>query len=548
MKFGPVPLDRAEGAILAHSERVGQATFRKGRVLAPEDLLAMKEAGFGEVTVVRLDPGDLAENEAAQRLANALVGPDIALSNTATGRCNLAAASAGIALFDAGYIDTVNLIDEAVTVSTVRPFEHVDKGDIVATVKIITFAVAGATVEKCVEAAGKGQNRVSVAPYRQTAVGLVQTRLPVLRASLLDKATEVTRARLETMGCTLDHDIRCDHQTDAIANAFRSLADSGCGIALALGASAIADRADVIPAAVEACGGTVEHFGMPVDPGNLMLLGRIGEMRILGLPGSARSPRLHGFDWVLRRLVAGIDVTGEDLMRMGVGGLLKEIPSRPLPRLSAVSSSTNETDMKQTRRIAAVILAAGQSRRMGKANKLMEVVNGKPMMLHAVDAAIEAGTKPVVVVTGHEPERIEQTVEGRSVTIVHNPDFANGLSTSLRAAVNALSDDIEGIVVCLGDMPAVTTAHIEKLMSAFDPASGRFIVVPTVRGKRGNLVLWHRRYFDQMTQISGDVGARHLIGENEDALVEIAMDDDAVLQDLDTPAALEAFRSTLTDG
>ncbi len=317
MKFGPVPLDRAEGAILAHSERVGQATFRKGRVLAPEDLLAMKEAGFGEVTVVRLDPGDLAENEAAQRLANALVGPDIALSNTATGRCNLAAASAGIALFDAGYIDTVNLIDEAVTVSTVRPFEHVDKGDIVATVKIITFAVAGATVEKCVEAAGKGQNRVSVAPYRQTAVGLVQTRLPVLRASLLDKATEVTRARLETMGCTLDHDIRCDHQTDAIANAFRSLADSGCGIALALGASAIADRADVIPAAVEACGGTVEHFGMPVDPGNLMLLGRIGEMRILGLPGSARSPRLHGFDWVLRRLVAGIDVTGEDLMRMG---------------------------------------------------------------------------------------------------------------------------------------------------------------------------------------------------------------------------------------
>jgi molybdenum cofactor cytidylyltransferase len=548
VKFGPVPLDRAEGAILAHSERVGQATFRKGRVLAPEDLLAMKEAGFGEVTVVRLDPGDLTENEAAQRLANALAGPDIALSNTATGRCNLAAASAGIALFDAGYIDTVNLIDEAVTVSTVRPFEHVDKGDIVATVKIITFAVAGATVKKCVEAAGKGQNRVSVAPYRQTAVGLVQTRLPVLRASLLDKAAEVTRARLETMGCRLDHDIRCDHQTDAIANAFRSLSKSGCGIALALGASAIADRADVIPAAVEACGGTVEHFGMPVDPGNLMLLGRIGEMRILGLPGSARSPRLHGFDWVLRRLVAGIDVTGEDLMRMGVGGLLKEIPSRPLPRLSAVSSSTNETDMKQTRRIAAVILAAGQSRRMGKANKLMEVVNGKPMMLHAVDAAIAAGTKPVVVVTGHEPERIEKTVEGRSVTIVHNPDFANGLSTSLRAAVNALSDDIEGIVVCLGDMPAVTTAHIEKLMSAFDPASGRFIVVPTVRGKRGNPVLWHRRYFDQMTQISGDVGARHLIGENEDALVEIAMDDDAVLQDLDTPAALEAFRSTLTDG
>ena len=196
-------------------------------------------------------------------------------------------------------------------------------------------------------------------------------------------------------------------------------------------------------------------------------------------------------------------------------------------------------------RIAAIVLAAGQSRRMGNANKLLEQVSGKPMMLHAVDAALGSKADPVIVVTGHEPERIEETVKGHNVSMVHNPDYASGLSTSLRAALSILDDDIEGIVVCLGDMPAVTADHIDRLIDAFDPEAGRSIIVPTVGGKRGNPVLWHRRFFDQMAGISGDVGARHLIGENEDSLAEVPMDDAAVLEDLDTPAALKAYRTAL---
>jgi len=539
VKFGSIPLDRAEGVILAHSQRVAGGTYRKGRVLNTDDIAAMQADGYRTIVAVLLGPDDLPENAAAARVALALAGKNVQLSNAATGRCNLTATSRGIALFDPAGIDAVNLIDEAVTVATVRPFEQVEQGDIVATVKIITFAVPIATIESCAEAAS---GAVSLAPYAPCSVGLVQTRLPILRDRLLDKATDVTRNRLSTMGCSLDYDIRCAHDTDEISVAFRRMSDAGCRITLALGASAIADRQDVIPAAVIQCGGTVEHFGMPVDPGNLMMLGRIGAMRVLGLPGSARSPRLHGFDWVLRRLIAGIDVTGKDLMRMGVGGLLKEIPSRPLPRTSAVSVGETENS---SRRIAAIVLAAGQSRRMGAANKLLEPVNGKPMMLHAVDAALETSADPVIVVTGHEPERIREAIKGRAVTIAHNPDYSDGLSTSLRAALSVLGDDVEGVIVCLSDMPAVSSDHMSRLIGAFDPEASRSIIVPTVAGKRGNPVLWHRRFFTQMADISGDVGARHLIGENEESLFEAAMDDGAVLEDLDTPAALEAYRAAL---
>jgi molybdenum cofactor cytidylyltransferase len=542
VKFGSIPLDRAEGAILAHSQRVDGATYRKGRILGTDDIAAMQADGFKTIVAVLLDPDDLPENAAAARIATALAGENVRLSNAATGRCNLTAISRGIAQFDPARIDAVNLIDEAVTVATVRPYEQVEQGDIVATVKIITFAVPRATIESCAEAAS---GAVSLAPYAPRSIGLVQTRLPILRDRLLDKATDVTRNRLSTMGCSLDYDIRCAHDTDEIAAAFRQMSDAGCDIALALGASAIADRQDVIPAAVIQCGGTVEHFGMPVDPGNLMMLGRIGAMRVLGLPGSARSPRLHGFDWVLRRLVAGLDVNGQDLMRMGVGGLLKEIPSRPLPRTSAVAGGAPQPQEETPRRIAAIVLAAGQSRRMGAANKLLEPVNGKPMMLHAVDAALKTTANPVIVVTGHQPERIKDAVKGRAVTLAHNPDFADGLSTSLRAALSVLGDEVEGVIVCLGDMPAVSSDHMSRLIAAFDPEASRSIIVPTVAGKRGNPVLWHRRFFTQMADISGDVGARHLIGENEESLFEVAMDDGAVLEDLDTPAALEAYRAAL---
>ncbi len=542
MKFGETPIREAAGVILAHSIRERGIGFRKGRLLSAGDIAALADAGIQTVTAVRLDDGDLDENAAAARIGAAIAGANLAVSAPGTGRCNLTAAKPGLAVIDPGRVDGLNLIDESVTLATLAPLTRVAAGDLVATVKIITFAVPGATVERCIAQAEGG---VAVAPFTPHRVGLVQTRLPGLKPQLYLKAEQVTQARLASLGCGLARNILCDHDVEAVAAALDELRAAGCDIALVLGATAIADRADVIPAAVVRLGGTIEHFGMPVDPGNLMLLAGIGPMRVLGLPGSARSPRLHGFDWVLQRIIAGIGISGQELMRLGVGGLLKEIPSRPQPRASAVpGKTTDEASMSENPpRIAAIILAAGQSRRMGAANKLLADIDGKPMVAHAADAALASGADPVIVVTGHEPDQVAAALDGRAVELVHNPDFADGLSTSLRCAIAALPGDIDGALVCLGDMPGVDARHLDRLIAAFDPSSGAALVVPTFQGKRGNPVLWQRRFFDEMTEISGDVGARHLIGAHEDELVEIAMDDDAILTDLDTPEALAAHRA-----
>ncbi len=268
---------------------------------------------------------------------------------------------------------------------------------------------------------------------------------------------------------------------------------------------------------------------------------------MLGLPGCARSPKLNGFDWVLRRLAADVPINRADIMAMGVGGLLTEIPSRPLPRAQAAAQAEIEAATRPgapgTPKIAAIVLSGGQSRRMGARNKLLAEIDGTPMVVRVVNAALASQAGPVIVVTGHQRGDITEALSGRDVILTDNPAYADGISTSLKAGLAAISDDVDGAMICLGDMPLVSADLLDRLIAAYNPTEGRAIVVPTREGKRGNPVLWDRRFFAEMGAVAGDVGARHMIGEYAEFVAEVETEDEAVLIDIDTPDALDSFSS-----
>jgi len=329
MKFGPAPVARARGAISAHAVRIGDMRLKKGQVIGPAEQAALQAAGVESVIVAELEPGDVAEDEAATRLARAIGGAHLRRDPPFTGRVNLFAETAGLLRVARARIDAVNRIDDAITVATLPEYAPVGEGDMAATVKIIPFATSAAALAAACEAAGEAA--VSVAPYRPLRIGVVSTLLPGLKTSVVNKTLGVLEARLAPAKARIVEERRCAHDDAALAETLREI-ESRCDAIVVFGASAITDRRDVIPAAIEAAGGGIEHIGMPVDPGNLLLIGSLGGKPAIGAPGCARSPKENGFDWVLGRVLAGVPVTRADIQAMGVGGLLMEIESRPQPR------------------------------------------------------------------------------------------------------------------------------------------------------------------------------------------------------------------------
>ncbi|MFT5180802.1 MAG: molybdenum cofactor cytidylyltransferase [Alphaproteobacteria bacterium] len=538
MKFGPVPVASAIGATLAHSQTLGGKRYRKGRVLTGDDVAALEAAGVGAVTVAQLEAGDIGENEAARRLGEAAAGDNIRLSIANTGRVNLFAATEGLVEFAPARIDAVNAIDEGITVATLRPYERVAANQIAATIKIIPFAVAERDLAVAQAQAHKSGALIAIRPFQPHLVALLQTTLPGVQAKVLEKTSAVIAARLTDLGSTLSEDRRCAHDPGAVATALQEIAAGGAELILIVGASATTDRRDVIPEGVVQGGGRIDHFGMPVDPGNLLVIAALGGIPVLALPGSARSPKIGGNDLVLERLLAKLPVDATHIRAMGTGGLLKESSTRPLPRAEAAPRNAPKAADASQPRIAGIVLGGGQSRRMGVVNKLLVKIDGKSMIRHAVDTVREAGADPIIVVTGHEPERVRAELDGAQVIFVHNDAYAEGLSTSLRTGIAAVPDGCDGAIVALGDMPRLKAAHVERLITAFSADTGRAICVPTWQGKRGNPVLWARRFFAEMGQVDGDVGAKHLIGAHAELVYEVEMPDSGVLIDVDSPEAL----------
>ncbi|MCA2010884.1 molybdopterin-binding protein [Cereibacter sphaeroides] len=327
MEFGPIPLSQAEGTILAHSVPLARGRLRKGKCLTSEDLDLLQDMGLGSVIAARLSPEDMDEDAAALAVAEALIAghQGIRLQIVGTGRVNLLAEGPGLARIAPDQVHAVNETDPAITLATVPEWHRMEPGGMIATVKIIAYGLEKTSVQRACEAA---QGGIGLATPILSDALMIET---ITGKGLGDKGHRVTEERLSRLGVTLAPEVLVPHEEQALAEA---LSAARAPLILILTASATSDIRDVAPAALRRAGGTVEHFGMPVDPGNLLFLGALNGTPVIGLPGCARAPALNGADWVLERVICGVPVGAEVIRRMGVGGLLKEIPTRPRPRAS----------------------------------------------------------------------------------------------------------------------------------------------------------------------------------------------------------------------
>jgi molybdenum cofactor cytidylyltransferase len=233
---------------------------------------------------------------------------------------------------------------------------------------------------------------------------------------------------------------------------------------------------------------------------------------------------------VLDRIAAGIDVDSVAVARLGVGGLLMEIPTRPQPR-----------EPRPTRKlaVAGILLAAGRSSRMGGPNKLLARFGGVPLARRSAERLAASEARPVVAVLGHNAAAVRDAIGDADVGRVDNPDFASGLAGSLKAGVAALGRLPDGVLVALADMPGVETADYDRMIAAFRAHGGKAVVRATAGGRRGNPVILPAALAARVDELEGDTGARHLIETGGLEIIDVEIGEAARL-DVDTPEALAA--------
>ncbi len=336
MKFEAIPVDQAVGYILGHNitNAQGRRALRKGKLLTTADIILLKNLGRKKVYTAIPETDDIDENSSAARIAKAVAGESIRLSKATTGRVNLFTQSMGILRVDVARLLTINSF-EGVTLATLANNSPTVAGNMVATLKIIPYTLPSSVVQGA-ESVGHDQPLITLTPITPKSVSLLLSGSATSEERVRRGFQSSLSNRLDRFKATLTGiefiPLEDESGEIALAAAISYQHAAGNDIVILAGETAIMDRFDIAPRAVERAGGRVTCFGAPVDPGNLLMLGYLDDMPIVGAPGCVRSPKTNIIDLILPRLLAGDRLTESQIIAWGHGGLLEDVPERPLPR------------------------------------------------------------------------------------------------------------------------------------------------------------------------------------------------------------------------
>ena len=524
------------GLVLAQTYNLTSKTISKGTFITNEIVDYLKMENVQTILCAVPEEGDIHEDEAAEAISNAIDKNQIYAEKASTGRVNFKSQSLCLVRYERDLLREVNLVNESIAFSIVEHNQLIAENDLIATLKIIPFFTKKKYVDQVIKILAKNK-LFKIHSLKKKEVTLIQTCFEWQKKSIFTATSNVTRGRLEALGCLLKKETLIPHDYESLCLEIETSIDSGAQLLLISGASAISDRSDIIPKAILSEGGEIIQYGLAVDPGNLLLIGKIGNTTIIGMPGCARSPKLNGFDWVLQLLIADIPINKEELADMGAGGLLMEIASRPLPRALAKSV------YKREKKVMGVVLAAGNSTRMGKHNKLLKNIGDASLVRNTVIEMLKSDLDSCSIVLGYQSDKVAAAIKDLKINLILNPFWEEGQASSLKAALNTLDTSYSDLLVMLGDLPGVSSKHINKIIEEHLLADNRKskITIPSFKGQKGNPVIWGRSFFPDLSNLKGDVGGRALFGEHPAAINLIELDDKAVVTDTNTPEDFEKF-------
>jgi molybdenum cofactor cytidylyltransferase len=528
MYFGNINVKDSLNCILAHTIVINNKKFAKGTIITEKDKSYFINNKIKTIVCAKLGKNDFHEDKAANIIAETFKNNSIASEKAYTGRANILANKSGLLVIDEEKIHKFNNISDDITIATLNNNSTVKKGEMIATIKIISFAVKDSFINKIKNSIYK--KAILINPYINKKCALILTHHKKQNVKLNAISERRINDRLKNLNCSLDIISNCEHDTKEISKNINIILKQKIDLLLILGSSAIVDIKDKIPEAINNSKGKIVRFGMPVDPGNLLLLGKIKNTHVIGLPGCARSPSLNGFDWVLEKVISGTNITKLNISNMGVGGLLKTLNVRA--KIEKKSKNYNVTN---------IILAAGQSKRMHKINKLLIKIANETIIEKIVDNSLKSIANNTIVVLGYESDILQRLLNNKNITTIVNKEYLKGQSSSLQLGISALPEDCDAAIVILGDMPDISPTLINQLIKNYNPNDNKSIIIPTYKNRKGNPVLIDREFFPEILSIKGDKGAKDIIEANKKYISEIPQKNSKIIEDIDTKEDLANY-------
>ena len=537
MKIFQKKIEDSCGYLLMHSVFLKDGRLRKGKIIDQDDIYVMKSSEIEMVYVGEYEQDDIPENDASSQIAKAIAMDEFLISPTLSGKTNITVSSDGLIEIDEDNVTKLNNLSPNVAISTLNNHDVIYRGDHILSVKIISYAISSLHLEKIISFLKK--NRIiKLKAFKSMRIGVIYTTSKNEKQSLIEKTKKSIKSRISDYNSTIMDERIISHDYMTIKENVDQLKDSNINCILLFLSTSISDVNDIVPSVIDELGGEIKSFGMPVDPGNLTLNGKIQSVDIVVAAGSARSDSLNGLDWHLNCIHAGIEVTQDMVNSLGVGGLLKDIDFAIKRKRVSKAIDTKKSN------IAAVVLCAGESKRMGKKNKLLLQVEGKSLIKNYIEKISKSNVSEIVIVTGHQSDEIAKELDGYDLKFIHNEKYKEGMSTSLNTGINSLSDNINAAIICLPDMPMIGIYEINKLIEYYNPSIGNEICIATYNDQRGNPVLWDRKYFKKLMQIKGDKGGRYLLPKFLDKSVEVKLGE-AVTFDVDNETSFNIINSNI---
>lgn len=540
MKFGEFPVYDALGIELTHPVKCQEKTLKKGRILTSADISLLKYAGVKTVIGVQFSSDDIHPETAADILLKTMAGDYLRYTTPdENGYSEIFADIDGVFVFDRDRLNRFNAHSENIALTAVQPYMPVYKGQFVANLRLFGPAVTAETLNEAVTKISGTGPLLKIAPYAFCKIGFIRTISD--KSRILPQDGEELEKRFGAYGFdVVFHDL-CEHNSRQVEKAVRDAMDAQAEIVLVESPFPPLHRNDVVPKGFKEAAGDIDRLGWPMDMGLSLVIGHKNDVKLLGY--CAEDTNQPALDTLMRFLATKSLPEPAVFPTLALNGIsLERMAKRITP--PQMEKSVSVGAVSDSEKIAVLILAAGSSRRMIGSNKLLEPLNGLPMVECVVQSALSSQADYVAVVTGHDAKFIEKRLEKYDVKIVRNPDYVSGVLGSVRLGLAVLPPDIAGAVVLPADMPAFTEEYIDKLIDAFDFKAKRPpVVLPSFNSVRHNPVLWPRDLFKAVKIIPEDSHWTPALIEHSDYIREIVLKDDLPLTDINTHGDLEKYKA-----